>query len=100
MSRKYTTIFDLSIAASHDFSKVPELISKLKKAKIFKVSEDETIESAQYYRDAYLKDYLNKTAIEKDERFHNDLQYWSDRWGFSRAYTLNHIWILFFKDNI
>lgn len=90
------SLFDLSVAASKDLSLVPKLIQRLKKRKLLTPTETEPIAALFYYRDQTITRYLSSEM--RDKHLKSDLRYWSDRWCASRAYTLNHLWILFFKD--
>jgi hypothetical protein len=88
---KNKKLFDLSIEASENFDKIPELLKLLSTKGFLAPSVYEPQESADQYCKAYVEAY-NVPGVDKRSFLKSDLIYWSDRWCFSRAYTLKYFW--------
>ncbi len=85
------TLFGLSMAAYNNIQATPFLIEALEREGYLSENENEKEEDALHYLKEYLKDY-NRSKEENIERFKGDLHYWSDRWCYSRAYTVKYLW--------
>lgn len=49
-------------------------------------------DAEHYYSQTFQKQYKGKSKQDQIKVFANDLNYWSDRWCYSRIYTMLKIW--------